>query len=136
MNTQEKALCAKLERIMLQVQEDLGLHDWYVKLRFSRDLDGSEAGTGLEVNATSCVTKALWKYRQTVFTWYLPQAAGQSEEQLYFISLHEWVHVLMSGLFPHLKNGSHVDDINERVTEDTTRAFMVALGLDLPGATV
>ena len=114
------------------VQEALCLSDWHVKWEWHPSLMGSEMGDDMEASTATCVTKALWKYRTVTFHVYLATAGTASDESLFFVMVHEWVHVITSGLFPYLKSGRHVEDIIERTTEDITRTLMAALQLDLP----
>ena len=132
MNKHQEETCKRVREASEEIQDVLALTDWRVRWEWQPSPMGSEEGDDMEASTASCVTKALWKYRDVTFHCYLQALGTASDEGLFFLMLHEWVHVLTSGWFPYFKSGSHVEDMIERITEDLTRALMAALGRDLP----
>jgi hypothetical protein len=80
----------------------------------------SDAGDGSET--TLAETKAQWDYHQATIKWYLPPAAGSTEEYINGTVVHELVHVLVDPMESKLR-GKH-DSICEHTVEGIARAIL------------
>ena len=108
--------------ITAAVEAALGL-DWIaVKQRFNMD--------PADEDATTCATDTIWKYRYAHMTWNLNSVASCTNQQLFEVAVHEYVHVMMGPLKDRiLPDEPWVVDLEEFVTETIARSILGLLEL-------
>lgn len=98
--------------------ETMGLGWFKVKFEWSREPDGEVAGR----------TWSMWQYKQATITWFLPHLAECDDETIESTVVHEFCHILLSGLAQNQDNLNDelTNQINEYTTEIVARAMMWA----------
>ena len=78
-----------------------------------------------EYGVTTATTIVRWEYRFARIQWFLASVAIATDDELYRVALHEYVHVLMGPLQDCFKS-NHMAKLEERATEDIFRAIASA----------
>lgn len=72
-------------------------------------------------------TTSSWQYKDAGITWYLPALAEIDDDHLENVVVHEFCHVLLSGLAQMMENDStEANQINEYTTELVANALIWA----------
>lgn len=96
----------------------LGLGWFLVDMEWSREHDGEVAAR----------TFSSWEYKSATITWFLPHLANQSDDTVERCVVHEFCHILLSGLAQNQRDTDEVlaDQVNEYTTELVASAFIWA----------
>lgn len=79
-----------------------------------------------ESPATAALTSSSWQYKEATITWYLPKILEATDERLENIVVHEFCHVLLSGLAQWIDDNPQADQLNEYTTELVANAIIWA----------
>ena len=106
----------RVEKYIKKWHKTIGLGWFRVNMEWSREHDGEVAAR----------TNSSWQYKSATITWFLPHLASQSDEMVEVTVVHEFVHILLSGIAQNIvDDGSGLSDqINEYTTVLVTAAIM------------
>src|SRR5580704_8044724 len=74
------------------------------------DDDGQSGSNIATVYMTAAKTEAQWQYKRARVTWYLGRIVSLSDERLFAVAVHEFVHVLLNSLDVWLNDDDEEDD--------------------------
>ncbi len=80
----------------------------------------------LENGEVAANTLSSWQYKAATITWYLPHIAKYDDDTIERCVVHEFAHVLLSGLAQNMIHDDETmaNQINEYTTEVVTSAIM------------
>jgi hypothetical protein len=93
----------------------LGLGWFSVDMEWSREKD----------NDTAARTLSSWQYKNATITWFLPLLAQYDDDTVERTVVHEFCHVLLSGLAQNQQNTD--ESLSSQVNEYTTELVANAL---------
>ena len=73
---------------------------------------------------TAALTNSAWQYKDASITWFLPQIQALADDRLENIVVHEFCHVLLSGLAQWIEDNPQADQLNEYTTELVANAMI------------
>jgi hypothetical protein len=96
----------------------LGLGWFTVDFEWCRERDN-------EVPSLAGMTHSSWQYKSATIIWFVPVLAEHSDETVENVVIHEFTHVLLSGLAQNQIDGNdkYAKQINEYTTEVVANAF-------------
>lgn len=97
----------------------IGLGWFRVGFEWDRERDDKDSGTVAR-------TYSQWQYKQATITWFLPAVALQPDDELEATVVHEFSHILLSGLAQQTDDDISTKQINEYTTELVANAIMWA----------
>jgi len=127
LNSIQKRTARRVLRICTVASDILGMApEWEIGHVFNVSHDGEDsvekAGT-VSVFTTMACTVAQWQYGRAKIRWYLPMCVGATDEQILRNAIHEFVHVLNSPTAGLIKAGDLPALLDEKSTENVTRAI-------------
>jgi hypothetical protein len=110
-NTQKKRVQKYIDRWLTT----LGLRWFRIDFVWEREHDGDCAAR----------TLSSWQYKDATVTWYLPKIASISDDLLEQTVVHEFTHVLLSGLAQNAidRDSDYANQLNEYTTEIVSNAL-------------
>jgi hypothetical protein len=107
---------ARVQKYIDKWFKTLGLGWFLVDMEWSREHDGEVAAR----------TSSSWQYKDATITWFLPHLVNQSDDTVERTVVHEFCHILLSGLAQNQKdsNESLASQVNEYTTELVASALI------------
>ena len=96
MNDEEyKAQVARLDALMEQWHDNLGLKWWRVTHEYVREASHFQVD-GKDSPDTAACARADWRYMEATISWNIPIIATFDDERLENVYLHECCHILIN----------------------------------------
>lgn len=123
----------RIERITSQLESELGLDGWLdIRHIFDAGYDGDttlEEDGSSSIYGTTAITTPSWRYRTGKIRWFLNIAAPQSDDDLTFVAIHEYLHLLIAPITSPVPHKSVAADLEEYAVESIARVIARARGM-------
>lgn len=109
----------RVEKYIDKWHRTMGLAWFHIEFIWDREHKTNSPNTVAETNS-------YWQYKDATITWYLPQIEGMNDERLENVVVHEFCHVLLSGLAQWIDDNPQADQLNEYTTVLVANALLWA----------